>query len=257
MRIISRDEWGARAPEDRTTVPWSRRTGVAVHHVGGTNLGHADEEKWLRNIQAYHMDTRKWSDIGYNHAVGRSGNLYELRGWTVVGAHVLGQNTPNLGVVYLGHSSIDVLTDAAKHTLAWYIAEARRRKNGKLAVRGHGQLASTDCPGGALRQWLAAGMPVPNQDPETTWTEELVMQLPTLSKGANNKGGVQTVQALLNSPRNGGTKTNVLVEDGDWQDKTDARLRAFQVAKKVPESVDNGVGDGVCGEHTWKALLPV
>uniref|UniRef100_T1GXG4 Peptidoglycan recognition protein family domain-containing protein n=1 Tax=Megaselia scalaris TaxID=36166 RepID=T1GXG4_MEGSC len=35
----------------------------------------------LKNIQRDHKNNRKWSDIGYNFAIGGDGNIYEARGF--------------------------------------------------------------------------------------------------------------------------------------------------------------------------------
>ena len=33
----------------------------------------------MKGIQNYHMDSRGWSDIGYNFLVGEDGRIYEVR----------------------------------------------------------------------------------------------------------------------------------------------------------------------------------
>lgn len=45
------------------------------------------------------------------------------------------------------------------------------------------------------------------------------------------------------------------VIDGDAGDKTIAALKRFQVARKVPNSVVKGQGDGIGGTATWVALV--
>jgi N-acetylmuramoyl-L-alanine amidase len=39
----------------------------------------------------------EWDDIGYNFIVGEDGNVYEGRGWGIVGAHAPGFNSYSLG----------------------------------------------------------------------------------------------------------------------------------------------------------------
>ncbi|XP_061723002.1 peptidoglycan-recognition protein LB-like [Cydia pomonella] len=61
----------------------------------------------MRDIQTYHQDDQKWSDIGYklfccNFAIGSDGVVYEGRGWFAVGAHAYGVNSRNIGIVFIG-----------------------------------------------------------------------------------------------------------------------------------------------------------
>src|SRR5687768_9817876 len=111
MNIIGRKEWGARSPKDSHTTTWASRTGV-MYHWSGT-----DVEPSIKSIQNYHMDTRGWSDIGYNFLVKNStGEIFEGRGWLVIGAHCAGHNTANVGICVMMDDDTK-LTDAAKKSL--------------------------------------------------------------------------------------------------------------------------------------------
>ena len=96
MDIISREEWGARAPRSRSTVSWGDRTEFIVHYSEGPTT------QSVRSIQNFHMDTRGWSDIGYNFLVDVQGRIYEGRGWLTVGAHAPGHNASGIGVCMIG-----------------------------------------------------------------------------------------------------------------------------------------------------------
>ena len=56
----------------------------------------------VRNIQMFHIETRKWSDIAYNFLVGGDGLAYEGRGWDQVGAHTYGYNIKSIGIALVG-----------------------------------------------------------------------------------------------------------------------------------------------------------
>ena len=58
-----------------------------------------DQVYW---IQDFHQNGRGWNDIGYHFLVDRVGNIYQGRPETVIGAHVGGANTGNIGVCLLG-----------------------------------------------------------------------------------------------------------------------------------------------------------
>ncbi|MDT0305053.1 N-acetylmuramoyl-L-alanine amidase [Streptomonospora wellingtoniae] len=150
VRIISRSEWGARAPRDRSYVSWSQRTEVVVHHSAGPTT------QTVRSIQDFHLDGRGWSDIGYNLLVDDDGAAYEGRGWTVAGAHAVGHNTSGIGICYIGQNSP---TPAAKATIRALYDEASERAGRALPKRTHGDVNSTSCPGSNLQSWVDDGMP--------------------------------------------------------------------------------------------------
>lgn len=151
MDIISRGQWGARDPRNRSTVSWAQRREVVVHYSEGpTNQS-------VRSIQNFHMDGRNWADIGYNFLVDTEGRIYEGRGWLVVGAHAPDHNTSGIGVCMIGRNGDS--TPAAKRAIRWLYDEAARRAGRSLKKLGHRDVFPTSCPGDELYAWVRAGMP--------------------------------------------------------------------------------------------------
>jgi peptidoglycan hydrolase-like protein with peptidoglycan-binding domain len=103
-----------------------------------------------RQIQGFHMNSRGWSDIGYNFLVDSEGRIYEGRGWTVLGAHAAPRNVQGLGVCYIGD---DGMTDAAKRSVVDLYDEACRRAGRTLTRKGHRDINSTSCPGTKNHAW--------------------------------------------------------------------------------------------------------
>jgi hypothetical protein len=149
--IISREEWGARAPRSRSTVSWGDRTEFIVHYSEGPTT------QSVRSIQNFHMDTRGWSDIGYNFLVDVQGRIYEGRGWLTVGAHAPGHNASGIGVCMIGRDGD--ATSAATRSIRALYDEAGRRAGRNLAKLGHRDVYATSCPGDQLYAWVRAGMP--------------------------------------------------------------------------------------------------
>jgi hypothetical protein len=176
--IISRAEWGARAPRSRTTTTWSQRTEFVVHYSEGPTT------ETPRQIQDFHMDTRGWSDIGYNFLVDVRGRIYEGRGWLVVGAHATGHNTSGIGACMIGRNGD--ATDEAKRAIRWLYDEANRRSGRTLLKRGHRDVTATDCPGDQLYAWVRAGMPAgtPQEDDMPEYVSVGVSDAQTLPPGA-------------------------------------------------------------------------
>jgi hypothetical protein len=84
--------------------------------------------------------------------------------------------------------------------------------------------------------------------PVTNWMDHMINALPSVKRGDVGEA-VRTLQSLLCARR------FATAIDGDFGQDTDVKLRAFQVHFNVPNSVTNGMGDGIAGEHTWASLV--
>lgn len=272
MSFFSRSDWGARKPKSRSGVAPRDRKEFFVHYSTGEELGRDDCAHWVKEIQNYHMDTKGWSDIAYNFLVCKHGDIFEGRGWDVIGAHNPDHNTIGIGVCFLGDDDPDVsdAPEAARAAIRWLADEADRRSGRKLTRLGHRDTRSTSCPGNELHAWVHAGMPlvvapapepatepapIPNQpapvqpapapqpapSTEPDWTGALIMNLPTLKKGASGLH-VRILQGLLLAA------AHDIKVDGSFGPNTDAHVKAFQAHRNL-------TSDGVVGPKTWRALL--
>ena len=162
--IISRSEWGARPPTHGYSLhPYYIK--LTLHHAAGFSADNIEEGKeQLRAIQDLHQFVRGWSDIGYHFVVDKAGNIYQGRPETVIGAHVLNNNTGNIGVCVLGcyHPPElycgDWLTDATTNSLvalyAWVSGEYNYDPN---VLKGHRDYPynETSCPGNNVYEELS------------------------------------------------------------------------------------------------------
>ncbi len=103
--IRPRSSWNVRSTSTSTAASLKM---AVVHHTAGSNsYTQSQVPGILRSIQAYHMDARGWSDIGYNFLVDRFGGIWEGRGGgmgrAVIGAHAAGVNTGSVGVSVIGN----------------------------------------------------------------------------------------------------------------------------------------------------------
>ncbi len=158
LGIVTRSAWGA-APT-RCTSRDSRHYRMAVHY---TDTPSANPDRQIRSIQRYHMDTRGWCDIGYHFLVGIDGRIFEGRPVELLGAHVGGNNSGNIGVSFIGCFHSTGCASMGPTTPPDVMLEAGGRLLGTLsrlygisldrsAVKGHRDHAgaSTDCPGDHL-----------------------------------------------------------------------------------------------------------
>jgi hypothetical protein len=157
--ITDRSGWGALPPENPPT-PWnvSALDGICQHWFGSPRaaLTHAGCDDLLRSVQRSHQ-AGEYNDIAYNFGVCPHGVAYELRGWNVrTGANgTTDANSRFIAFVYMAGTG-DPLTVKGKETLTALYAEAFSKGVAEHAIR-HGDITGSECPGPALRAWLASG----------------------------------------------------------------------------------------------------
>ncbi|GAB1641979.1 peptidoglycan recognition protein [Krasilnikovia sp. MM14-A1259] len=181
--LITRAGWGAdeamvvNPPEYTTDVQV-----VFVHHTATSNdYSCADSARIVRGIQAYHVRSNGWNDIGYNFLVDKCGTLFEGRAGgvdkPVLGAHTLGFNSHSAAIAVIG----DYTDQAVSTTVSRVIAQVAAYKLGMYGhlatertvlvssgsdrwpagtrvpltrVSGHRDTAKTACPGDTLYKQL-------------------------------------------------------------------------------------------------------
>jgi len=168
-------------------MPWygDVRMGFVHHSDGVTWYSRAEVPQVILATYDYHVHALGWSDIGYNFAIDRYGQIWEARAGgidqAVVGAQAGGYNVESFGVVILGTFSQVLPTPAAlralEHLLAWklplhgvpvsgrvtvevdppgaYFTRFRKGQHVHLpSIAGHRDGCMTDCPGTALYDHL-------------------------------------------------------------------------------------------------------
>jgi len=123
---------------------------ITVHHAGGTPNYHEREEDIATDLEAiriYHRD-RRFGDIGYHFVVDRVGRVWEARSLYFTGAHVLSENTGNLGVMLLGNFEDQKPTPAQIQSLRGFTELLVDRFSvPRNRIFGHRDLGHTLCPG--------------------------------------------------------------------------------------------------------------
>ena len=184
-RYVSRAGWGAdesivkNAPEYTPSV-----RAFFVHHTAtANNYRCADSARIVRGIEAYHVKSNGWNDIGYNFLVDKCGTLFEGRkgGATrpVLGAHTLGFNSYSSAIAVIGNydgvgapaTVRNVVAQVAAYKLGLYrvppIGRSALISSGSdlfprgtkvvlNRISGHRDTNETTCPGGSLYRQLPA-----------------------------------------------------------------------------------------------------
>jgi len=102
IKIISRTEWGAKKPITKGR-EWEKIKGdlsayyntITVHHTGNS-----DNYMTIQELQEKEQDNN-YADVPYHFAIDKFGNIYEGRPIDIVGSHVAGANTGNIGIALL------------------------------------------------------------------------------------------------------------------------------------------------------------
>lgn len=153
LRFVERRDWLAQKSMEpytkvKTPIPY-----VIISHTASESGDTIAENKYLvRQVQCFHIESRRFRDIAYNFLVGCDGVVYEGRGWGVEGAHTYGYNSRSVGISFVGcfmkelppQISLDVL----KVLIQRGVDENHIAKDYKLV--GHCQCTVTESPGKAL-----------------------------------------------------------------------------------------------------------
>ena len=70
-----------------------------VLHCSGTRI---DQDFGAEACRNFHVNDRKWSDIGYHYYIEKDGTLVPGRNIQFVGAHCRGNNTNSIGICLEG-----------------------------------------------------------------------------------------------------------------------------------------------------------
>ncbi|KAI8781626.1 peptidoglycan-recognition protein SC2 [Biomphalaria glabrata] len=152
--IISRAEWGARAPKSISYLSHQPVQYAFIHHSAMNDC--FDKTSCIAEVKAYqnlHMDVRGWDDVGYSFIIGGDGSVFEGRGWDKVGAHTLGYNEVGLGFCLSGNFMDHLPTTIQMNTTRAMIecGVSLGKISTSYTLRGHRDMKpSTLCPGDKL-----------------------------------------------------------------------------------------------------------
>jgi hypothetical protein len=157
VKIVSRRQWGARKPKDRSYQDPRSVRELFIHYSESPSASSLSEQKKImRGLQDFHMDGRGWSDIAYNYLVfnGSRPRVFYGRGARVIPAAQLNHNTGTVAVCVVMRAN-DKLTWQTKLQLrrvVWHLRRKIVKRN--VPVRPHSAVTETSCPGDQLRAWI-------------------------------------------------------------------------------------------------------
>ncbi len=231
VEIISRQQWGARAPRRRSSIPIPSAE-LWLHHTAGNHLGASG----MRSIQNFHMDVRGWSDIAYSYVIDRDTlDVYQARGAGVLGGHTFGRNSISHAICVMGNFDVTPVSDGLINRVAEMVRHGHEQGWWpSMLTGGHRDVRATSCPGDNLYRQIdlinRRAVEPPDDDEEDNVVlrngdqGEAVRRIQTALKGWNSRS----------LPRFGA--------DGDYGNETETWVRNFQSDHDLGVS---GTVDGV------------
>jgi len=150
--IVTRAQWGAR---QRVCGSIHTPNKITIHHTVTPNNDSMSMPARMRQIQAFHIDSRGWCDIGYHFLVGQDGKVYQGRYENRSGAHAANANINNAGISFIGDFSTVTPTNAmldAAASIVDALSSAYNISRNRTYIKGHREVGSTStsCPGNKL-----------------------------------------------------------------------------------------------------------
>lgn len=112
---------------------------IVVHHSAQDGFTAFDYAKW-------HLQNG-WPGIGYHFVIEKDGNVNKTNELDTISYHVKDHNTISIGISLSGNLSNHPATLAQMDALIQLVKELKQQVGSHLLVRGHRELAATECPG--------------------------------------------------------------------------------------------------------------
>lgn len=168
MPTHPRSAWQSSAqPVTGPAIDWRRIDAAVLHYTASANCPDGDDReafaRFLRAMQDDYVSNRGYS-LGYNVAVTNTGESWEIRGVDIKPAATKGHNDHTWAIL-LAVDGDAPASDAACAEVRRLIAEAERLAGRTLAIKGHGELGATACPGAGIRRQIIDGVFSPRWAP--------------------------------------------------------------------------------------------
>lgn len=125
----------------------------------------------LEECRRWHVEDRKWRDIGYHYLIDRDGTISEGRPIDQAGSHAKGHNSTSVGIaLWGGHGGSqddkfeENFTPEQDRSLRKLIAQLRMEYPAISTIMGHNEVSPKMCPCFGVTQWLNNAEPEPKAE---------------------------------------------------------------------------------------------
>lgn len=171
-----RSSWQSPAkPVTGPPIDWRRIDTVVIHYTAAPNCPEGDDRPayaaYLRSMQASYLSSRGYS-LGYSVAVATVGESWAIRWTDIRPAATKGWNDRTFAILVTVDGDRPASPAAVAEVQA-LIAMATTLAGRPLAIKGHGELGATACPGTGLRAQITAGVFTPTPPPPTPTGDDM------------------------------------------------------------------------------------
>lgn len=102
---------------------------IIVHHTGGTDVNPLADTSHhtFEMIRDWHVKGNKWSDIGYNWVIEKTGKKCKGRDENLSGAHTIGHNSNSVGICLSGNFDATMPTPEQVQSMCELIEDIIKR----------------------------------------------------------------------------------------------------------------------------------
>jgi len=242
LEPVTRTTWKALPPR------WTTRQKRPVDHIfihhGATLLGdhtESGEARLIRSYQRHHYNKiPPWADVAYSFLVGiESGRVYTGRGWRNRPGATRRWNHRSYAICVVGDTTRQQISQQAIDSVRALIAQgvARGYIAPEFHVKGHRDVASTECPGDTAYDTLNEMRPLRGQVAAPKIIAPPLGKMLRLRRPRMRGTLVRWVQAKV------GTAV-----DGVYGPHTASGVKIWQASNKLKV-------DGIVGPVTHKAMF--
>jgi len=156
--IITKEQWGGK--EHFAEMPEHVISQITIHH-GGVEVSNEKEPlKYMRNLQKYSMEEKKWMDIPYHYSIDLHGKIYECRPIQYPGdTNTEYDPTGHALINVIGNYEIQKISEEQLQAIVELTAWLVEKYNVPVeAIAGHKDYSKmTVCPGKDLYKYLEDG----------------------------------------------------------------------------------------------------
>ena len=157
-QIITKEQWGG--IKHFAEMPEHTISKITIHHGGVKLSPEKDPMEYMRNLQKFSMEEKKWMDIPYHFSIDLQGKIYEARPLRYPGdTNTEYDPTGHALISVAGNYEIQKISEKQLYALvkltAWL---ADKYKVPVEAIAGHKDYSKmTVCPGKDLYKYLEDG----------------------------------------------------------------------------------------------------
>lgn len=158
IKVIEKENWGSLEVKD--TVKPQELKYITIHHSGEYFDKEKDVVKYLKNLQKWCINEKKWIDIPYHFMIDLSGKIYEARKMHIPGDTNTKYNPyGHILINVIGNYEIQTPNELQINSLVNLVAALSDKYDIPLnKIASHKDYSDdTVCPGKNLYKYLADG----------------------------------------------------------------------------------------------------